>query len=296
MSKIQEAMARVTADPSKVRMGRDKMYSTVASRVEALRAVYGEELSITTEILLHPELVKGAAENRDIIIMRACVLDSAGRTISVGHAEEIRGSSRMTETSALEICETSAIGRALASLGLHGGEYASVNEIEIANAKGAKIAGGGKPATNQPRDVFDAPDSGRGAGPVADGLRGKDKAAQHPDNAPGTNKGKPKPPSAAAGGDVVDLLEPDNVHAKQGTVPDGVPRVPPGLDSPQAHIGYETFRVFAKETDTVAELRRFWERNKLALDQLKSEAPDKYKLVRDLFVERENELKGGPSE
>ena len=33
------------------------------------------------------------------------------------------------KTSAIENCETSAIGRALASCGLHGGQYASVDEI-----------------------------------------------------------------------------------------------------------------------------------------------------------------------
>ena len=34
----------------------------------------------------------------------------------------------------MENAETSAVGRALASLGLHGGEYASLNEIEIAQS------------------------------------------------------------------------------------------------------------------------------------------------------------------
>ena len=290
-SKIQEAMARVTADPSKVRMGRDKMYSTVASRVEALRAVYGEELSITTEILLHPELVKGAAENRDMIIIKACILDAAGRTISVGHAEEIRGSNRMTETSALEICETSAIGRALASLGLHGGEYASVNEIEIANAKAGKIAGSGKAAKVPVRDEFLGPDSGRGPANVPAGVHGAGVLSTNPIGLAPKKLGPPDPEVAGAGTDVAGVLD-------QNAVPVQAPELPlhPELDTPEAHIGYEAFRIFAKETATVAELRRFWARNKVALDQLKSEAPDKYKLVRDLFVQRESELKGGDDE
>jgi hypothetical protein len=41
----------------------------------------------------------------------------------------------VNQTSAIENAETSAIGRALAALGLHGGEYASANEIDIAEAK-----------------------------------------------------------------------------------------------------------------------------------------------------------------
>lgn len=36
----------------------------------------------------------------------------------------------VNKTSALENCETSAIGRALASLGLHGGEFASSFEVD----------------------------------------------------------------------------------------------------------------------------------------------------------------------
>lgn len=291
-SKIQEAMARVTADPSKVRMGRDKMYSTVASRVEALRAVYGEELSITTEILLHPELVSGAAENRDIIVIKACVLDAAGRTISVGHAEEIRGSNRMTETSALEICETSAIGRALASLGLHGGEYASVNEIEVANAKASKIAVAGKGAKAVARDEFLGSVSGRGAAPAPNGLSGGDAPVA---NLPEPAQPSPKQSDTNSGGDVAGVLDANAVHSGRASV-GRVPPDAPVLDSQEAHIGYEAFRVFAGETNTVAELRRFWAKNKVALDQLKSEAPEKYKLVRDLFVQRESELKGGDDE
>ena len=41
----------------------------------------------------------------------------------------------VNKTSAIENCETSAIGRALASLGLHGGSYASANEIAAVQRK-----------------------------------------------------------------------------------------------------------------------------------------------------------------
>lgn len=135
---IRQAMDRVTADPNKINMGR-KTYSTVASRIEAMRYVYGEMLRIETEVLVHPEWRPGINTNETVIVVRASILDATGAILATGHAEEIRGSNRMTETSALEVCETSAIGRALASLGLHGGEYASANEIEIAEGKKAKL-------------------------------------------------------------------------------------------------------------------------------------------------------------
>ena len=50
--------------------------------------------------------------------------------MATGYAEEIRNSTQINKGAAIENCETSAVGRALAALGLHGGEYASVQEIE----------------------------------------------------------------------------------------------------------------------------------------------------------------------
>ncbi len=52
-----------------------------------------------------------------------------GRTLSTGLAEEVRGSTNINKTSALENCETSAIGRALAFFGLGGTEIASADEV-----------------------------------------------------------------------------------------------------------------------------------------------------------------------
>jgi hypothetical protein len=55
-------------------------------------------------------------------------------------AEEIRGQGNVNKTSALENSETSAIGRALSSLGLHGGTYASINEIDAVERKAKAMA------------------------------------------------------------------------------------------------------------------------------------------------------------
>ena len=49
--------------------------------------------------------------------------------VATGHAEEYRDSSKINKTSALENAETSAIGRALASFGLGGTEFASADEV-----------------------------------------------------------------------------------------------------------------------------------------------------------------------
>ncbi len=108
-----------------VRQKGNKQYLEVKHRITVFRQHFGLEFGIETE-LLH-------ADDKYVRVA-AKITDAAGRVIGSGLAEEVRGSSGVTATSAIEVGETSAIGRALASLSLHGGEYASLNEIEIARA------------------------------------------------------------------------------------------------------------------------------------------------------------------
>ena len=104
-----------------------KKYTEVYVRVEQFRKAFGTELGIQTEIL---------KDEGDLIQVKASIIDKSNNAVlGSGLAEEVRGSSNVNKTSALENCETSAIGRALASLGLHGGQYASANEIDRAEAK-----------------------------------------------------------------------------------------------------------------------------------------------------------------
>ena len=98
-----------------------KQYKTVALRVGEFRVdhpEWGIETSIHTA-------------NDEIVIMRAIIFNGE-QIIGTGYAEEQRGSSMINKTSALENCETSAIGRALAACGYAGTEYASANEVENA--------------------------------------------------------------------------------------------------------------------------------------------------------------------
>ena len=103
-----------------------KQYTEVAKRVEAFRMTFGGDYGIDTEILHN---------DGKTVIVKATILDQNGFVVGSGLAEEIRGSSNITKTSAVEVCETSAIGRALASLGLHGGQYASANEMDAVGRK-----------------------------------------------------------------------------------------------------------------------------------------------------------------
>lgn len=103
-----------------------KKYTEVFVRVEAFRKAFGTSLGINTEILV---------DDGTRVVIKATVTNETGMIIGSGFAEEIRGQGNVNKTSALENGETSAIGRALASLGLHGGAYASINELDAVNRK-----------------------------------------------------------------------------------------------------------------------------------------------------------------
>ena len=106
-----------------------KEYHTVAERIQLLNLALdksGTDYSLTTELI---------SWDNDIVIMKAVLTLVKGESVMTysGHAYEKEDSSQINKTSALENCETSAIGRALSAAGFGGGnEYASANEVENA--------------------------------------------------------------------------------------------------------------------------------------------------------------------
>ena len=99
-----------------------KEYKTVILRVNEFRESCrsSDGWGITTELLFH---------DKERVIVRASIVDPGGRVVGSGLAEEYRNATKINQTSALEVAETSAIGRALASIGLGGEEYASADEV-----------------------------------------------------------------------------------------------------------------------------------------------------------------------
>ena len=121
----------------------NKEYKTVALRVtEFLASPNHEGWSIETQ-LINNLLVgttsvhgsDGITRSDEYVVMKATIRDDKDRARGTGYAEELRGSININKTSALENCETSAIGRALASVGFAGTEYASANEVSDAIIK-----------------------------------------------------------------------------------------------------------------------------------------------------------------
>jgi hypothetical protein len=69
-------------------------------------------------------------------VCKTTIADDTGRVIATGHAHEMQGASNINKTSYVENCETSAIGRALAMLGIGiDTSIASANEVSDAIAK-----------------------------------------------------------------------------------------------------------------------------------------------------------------
>src|SRR6185437_2880260 len=82
-----------------------KEYETVASRIQRFRT----DENIALNYSIETEMIEATAST---VIMKATIKNKDGRIIATGHGEESRTSSMINKTSALENCETSAIGRA----------------------------------------------------------------------------------------------------------------------------------------------------------------------------------------
>lgn len=109
-----------------------KDYITVNERIKEFRnneaykdwAIVTEFVSLTT---------------KDCVI-KASIIDENGIVKATGHAQEDRDVSLINQTSYVENCETSAIGRALGCLGIGiDTSVASADEMQLALAKQEKI-------------------------------------------------------------------------------------------------------------------------------------------------------------
>ena len=102
-----------------------KEYATVAYRLALFRAEYPKGCIVT----------KLVSDTDGVIVFMATV-DDGDDMLATGYAEEVRGSSNINKTSALENAETSAVGRALAFAGYHSStSIASADEVSVAIAR-----------------------------------------------------------------------------------------------------------------------------------------------------------------
>ena len=117
--KLRAAMKELATTKAGKMDFRGTLYATVALRIEMLRKHLCADVSVVTDIITLTD---------EAVVMKATIM-AHGEVLATGYAEEHRSGKGVNSTSALENCETSAVGRALAALGLGGGEYASADEL-----------------------------------------------------------------------------------------------------------------------------------------------------------------------
>lgn len=280
---IADMIAEITAKRVErgVKMKGGKTYTMVQDRVETLRRVSGDYYRI------HTEMLQWGSEDGACIVVRALIRTPDGQVVATGHAEEVRGSSQITDTSAIEVCETSAIGRALAVLGIHGGEFASAEELAVVVDKLDK-------KQRRPAPVVAPVGTGDGrtrkdAGPIADvGV-----------------VSSPTKPSALVHVDIEELIggPPNGVHnaqimkdvredvaAQVATINGRTPVLKPTDDM---NMVAECFFTFMPLCNSVEETYSFWYANESLIKKLEADDNGLYLQVRERFIARRNELSRG---
>lgn len=121
-----------------------KQYVEVNERVKAFKSLSEfKDMSLETEILHLTD---------DSCVIRAVVRNAEGRILATGMAQEDKSSSRINQTSYVENCETSAIGRALGFMGIGiDTSIATADEVNMAIKKQESSPAPAKPNT---ADVF----------------------------------------------------------------------------------------------------------------------------------------------
>ena len=110
---------------------RGKQYVEVNERIKFFRQEDEyKNWTISTEF---------TALDSEMCVCKCVIADPSQRVVATGHAHEERSSSHINKTSYVENCETSAIGRALAMMGIGiDTSIASANEVQDAIAKQEK--------------------------------------------------------------------------------------------------------------------------------------------------------------
>ena len=122
-----------------------KQYVEVNERVKAFKTLSEfKDMSLETEILHLTD---------DSCVIKAVVRSVEGRVLATGMAQEDKSSSRINQTSYVENCETSAVGRALGFMGIGiDTSIATADEVNMAIKK--QESSPSTPAKSNNADVF----------------------------------------------------------------------------------------------------------------------------------------------
>jgi len=116
---------------------RNPLYKTLTIETEIVEKNYSE---LTGDIVKNDKVVgKKTTKVLDAIIIKCVIRNKDGNVVSSGYAQEEKATGFVNETSFVENCETSAVGRALGFLGIGiKDSIASADELVVAISKQKK--------------------------------------------------------------------------------------------------------------------------------------------------------------
>ena len=110
LQKVNERLSPILIERKDKKTGQtlSKEYNTVDQRISGFRELFPDG-AIVTEIVSH---------DNGVVLMKATAYDDNGKILATGHALEKESASYINQTSYIENCETSAIGRCLGIIGI----------------------------------------------------------------------------------------------------------------------------------------------------------------------------------
>lgn len=123
LQKVNERLSPILIERKDKKTGQtlSKEYNTVDQRISGFRELFPDG-AIVTEIVSH---------DNGVVLMKATAYDDNGKILATGHALEKESASYINQTSYIENCETSAVGRCLGIIGIGLTEaVASAEEIK----------------------------------------------------------------------------------------------------------------------------------------------------------------------
>lgn len=199
--------------------GEAKMYEQVHERLKRFR----KDCPANTGWAIRTKLTH-ADQTR--VVVKAMILDPTKVVVATGHAEEVRTSSTINQTSAVENCETSAVGRALFMAGYGNGEICSAEELAAAinaqkgmNARPAPASGTADTSRGNvidyPKDANSDPNKPSSANPGQSSGASQDPPAS-------AKRSEPSSPAPSAGSNQLDTRVKAFINKMGWTVDKGV--------------------------------------------------------------------------
>ena len=110
LQKVNDRLSPILIERKDKKTGQtlSKEYNTVDQRISGFRELFPDG-AIITEIVSH---------DNGVVLMKATAYDDNGKILATGHALEKESASYINQTSYIENCETSAIGRCLGIIGI----------------------------------------------------------------------------------------------------------------------------------------------------------------------------------